>query len=42
MLRSLQVLREIMKEEGLTEKELMEGGKEIRKKLSQEMFGDNQ
>ena len=42
MLRSLQVLREIMKEEGLTEKKLMEGGKEIRKKLFQEMFGDNQ
>ena len=41
MLHSLQKLREIIKDEGITEKELFEGGKEIRKKLFKEMFGEN-
>jgi len=41
MLRSLQILREIIKDEGLTEKELLEGGKEARKKLFKEMFGES-
>ena len=27
--------------EGITEKELIEGGKEVRKKLFKEMFGEN-
>lgn len=41
MLISLQKLREIIKDEDLTEKELLEGGKEVRKKLFKEMFGDS-
>ena len=36
-----QKLREIVKDEGITEKELLEGGKETRKKLFEEMFGDS-
>ena len=39
MLQSIQKLREIVKDEGITEKELIEGGKEVRKKLCEEMFG---
>lgn len=42
MLRSIQILREILKKEGITEQELLEGGKKIRNKLFKEMFGDNQ
>ncbi len=41
MLQSLQKFREIIKDEGITEKELLDGGKEIRKKLFKEMFGEN-
>jgi Arc/MetJ-type ribon-helix-helix transcriptional regulator len=41
MLHSLQKLREIIKDEGISEKELIEGGKEVRKKLFKEMFGEN-
>ncbi|MDG6224931.1 MAG: ribbon-helix-helix protein, CopG family [Candidatus Thermoplasmatota archaeon] len=35
-------LGRIMNEEGISEKDLLEGGKEIREKLFQEMFGDNE
>ena len=41
MIRSLKELRKIIEEEGVTERELREGGKEERKKLFKEMFGDN-
>ena len=41
MLRSLQILREIIKEEGITEKNLLEGGKKVRERLFKEMFGDS-
>ena len=41
ILNSLQKLREIVKDEGITEKELLEGGKEVRKRLFEEMFGDS-
>lgn len=41
MLQSLQRFREIFKDEGITEKELLDGGKEVRKKLFREMFGEN-
>ena len=42
MLRAIQTLREIMNKEGVSEKDLIEGGKKIRNKLFKEMFGDNQ
>lgn len=42
MVRSLSELRKIIKDEGLTEEELLDGGKEVRKKLFEEMFGDVQ
>lgn len=38
MINILRDLRELMKEEDLTEEELIESGKEIREKLYQEMF----
>lgn len=38
MINTLRDLREIMKEDDLTEEELLESGKEIREKLYQEMF----
>ena len=41
MLHSLQKLREIIKDEELTEKELLDGSKEVKKKLFKEMFGEN-
>jgi len=41
MLRSLQILREIIKEEGITEKNLLEGGKKVRERLFKEMFGES-
>lgn len=40
MINTLRDLREIMKEEDLTEEELIESGKEIREKLYEEMFED--
>lgn len=40
MLDAFQRLSRIMNEEGISEKDLLEGGKEIREKLFQEMFGD--
>ncbi len=39
MIRSLSELRKIIKDEGLTEEELLEGGIEVRKRLFVEMFG---
>lgn len=40
MLDAFQRLSRIMNEEGISEKDLLEGGKKIREKLFQEMFGD--
>ena len=42
MIRSFSELRKIIKDEGLTEEELLEGGKEVRKRLFVEMFGEEQ
>jgi len=38
MIRSLEIMGKICEEEGVSAKELMEQGKEIRKELYREMF----
>ena len=40
MIRSLSEIRKIIGDEGITEEELIESGKKIRKQLFEEMFGD--
>lgn len=40
MIRSLNELRKIIKKEGITVEELIEGGKKEREKLYKEMFGE--
>ena len=40
MIRSLSEIRRIIGDEGITEEELIESGKEIRRQLFREMFGD--
>jgi len=40
MIRSLSEMRKILGDEGITEEELIESGKKIRKQLFEDMFGD--
>jgi len=39
-LRSIETMRRLVEEEGVTEEELVEGGTEVREELADEFFGD--
>ncbi len=39
LIRALEDIREIMAQENISEKDLFEGGKEVREKLFEKMFG---
>ena len=40
IIRALEDIREILEKEGISERDLIEGGNEVREKLFKEMFGE--
>ncbi len=40
MIRALNDIRKIMEKEGITEEDLLKGGKKVRQRIFSEMFGD--